>query len=137
MSRRFGIVRAIVINQGLSTIFMISLVFVTGPIIAAALYVVRAALMNMSSPLSDSFLMGLVPRERRGLASAINSVIWRLPNSVTTIIGGAILASGNYSLPFELATLFYVIAISLFYMFFRNFEVPRSEIFGGSVSAPN
>jgi len=126
MSRRFGIVRAIAINQGLSTVFMISLAFVGGPVLAASLYVIRAALMNMSSPLSDSFLMGLVPKERRGLASAINSVVWRLPNSVTTIIGGAILASGNYSLPFELAALFYIIAISLFYTFFKDFEISQT-----------
>jgi len=125
MSRRFGIVRAIAINQGLSTVFMISLAFVGGPVLAASLYVIRAALMNMSSPLSDSFLMGLVPKERRGLASAINSVVWRLPNSVTTIIGGAILASGNYSLPFELAALFYIVAISLFYTFFKDFEISQ------------
>ncbi len=120
MSKRFGIVRAIVINQGLSTMFMVSLAFVGGPALAATLYIIRAALMNMSSPLSDSFLMELVPQEKRGLASAINSVVWRLPNSVTTIIGGVILASGNYSLPFELAALFYICAISLFYTFFRN-----------------
>ncbi|MDG6904695.1 MAG: MFS transporter [Nitrososphaerota archaeon] len=123
MSRRFGIVNAIVINQGLSTVFMISLAFVGSPALAASLYIVRAALMNMSSPLADSFLMGLVPRERRGLASAINSVVWRLPNSVTTIAGGIILASGNYALPFELATAFYVVAISMFYIFFRGYNL--------------
>ena len=125
MSKRFGIVRAIVINQGLSTIFMLALAFVGEAALAAGLYVIRAALMNMSSPLSDSFLMGLVPKERRGLASAINSVVWRLPNSLTSIAGGVILASGNYSLPFELATLFYVIGIFMFFLFFKDFQVPR------------
>ena len=125
MSKRFGIVRAIVINQGLSTIFMLSLAFVGEASLAAGLYVIRAALMNMSSPLSDSFLMGLVPKERRGRASAINSVVWRLPNSLTSIAGGVILASGNYSLPFELATLFYVIGIFMFFLFFKDFQVPR------------
>ena len=127
MSKKFGIVRAIVMNQGLSTIFMISLAFVGGAELAATLYVIRAALMNMSSPLSNSFLMGIVPANRRGVASAINNVVWRLPNSVTTIIGGAILASGNYSLPFELAALFYIVAISLFYFFFRNFNRVQTD----------
>ncbi len=70
--------------------------------------------------------MGLVPRERRGFASALNSVVWRLPNSVTSIFGGAILASGNYSLPFELAAGFYLVAISLFYYFFKNFEISNT-----------
>jgi MFS family permease len=127
MAKRFGIVRAIVINQGLSTVFMISLVFVGNAGLAATLYIIRAALMNMSSPLADSFLMGIVPRERRGLASAINSVVWRLPNSVTTILGGIILHSGNYALPFELATGFYIVGISLFYIFFRNYDTMIPE----------
>ena len=66
--------------------------------------------------------MGLVPTEQRGLASAINSVVWRLPNSITTVLGGIILAMGNYMLPFELATLFYVVSILSFYTLFRNFK---------------
>ena len=37
MSRKFGIVRAIAINQGLSTVFMASLAFVGDPIVAATL----------------------------------------------------------------------------------------------------
>ncbi|MGI0091732.1 MAG: MFS transporter [Nitrososphaerales archaeon] len=126
MARRFGLVKAIVINQGFSTVFMLSLAFVGDPASAAGLYIVRAALMNMSSPLADSFLMGIVPQEQRGLASAINSVVWRLPNSVTTIIGGIILASGDYSLPFELAALFYICAICLFYAFFKDVKLQAS-----------
>jgi hypothetical protein len=47
-------------------------------------------------------------------------VIWRIPNSVTTIVGGVILASGNYMLPFLLAGAFYAVSISLFYPTFRN-----------------
>lgn len=120
MSRRLGIVKAIVINQGLSTIFMFWLAFVGDPILAAGLYVVRAAVMNAASPLSDSFLMRIVSPEERGFASSLNSVIWRLPNSVTTIIGGILLASGNYTLPFLLAGGFYLTSIGLFYSFFKD-----------------
>jgi len=68
----------------------------------------------------DSYLMGIIAPEERGLASAINSIIWRLPNSVTTIAGGLILGAGLYSLPFLLATGFYATAIFLFYMVFKK-----------------
>jgi len=70
--------------------------------------------------LMDSYLMGIIAPEERGLASAINSIIWRLPNSVTTIAGGLILGAGLYSLPFLLATGFYATAIFLFYMVFKK-----------------
>ncbi len=124
LARRYGMVRAIVMTQGLSTVLMLSLAYVPGVILASVIYLGRAALMNMASPLSDSFLMGIVSREERGLASAINSIVWRLPNSATTIVGGLLLASGRYDLPFILATAFYVVSISLFYKVFRD-VVPR------------
>lgn len=120
MSKKYGIVKAIVINQGFSTLFMFSLAFVASPLLAAGLYIIRAAMMNMASPLSDSLLMSIVDKESRGFASSLNSVIWMLPNSVTTIFGGMILASGNYSTPFILAGGFYLASVTLFYYFFRN-----------------
>lgn len=85
---------------------------------------VSAMLMNMAAPLTDSFLMGIISIEPRGLASPINSNVCRLPHTMTTVIGGVHLGAGNYYLPFFLATAFYAAAISLFYLNFRGVE-PR------------
>jgi len=120
LAKSYGQVQSIVMTTGLSTVFMLSLAFVPNAALAASLYIVRAALMNMASPLMDSYLMGIITSEERGLASAINSIIWRLPNSVSTILGGMILGAGLYSLPFLLATAFYATAIFLFYSVFKN-----------------
>lgn len=120
LSTKYGLVSAIVLTQGLSTIFMLSLAFIPSAGLAAGLYIIRAALMNMSAPLSDSYLMGITTQEERGFASSVNSVMWRLPNSATTIIGGMILQTGRYDLPFYLATGFYVASIVLFYVNFRK-----------------
>jgi len=120
LARRYGPVRAIVMAQGLSTVFLLSLAFLASPAVAAGFYLVRAALMNMSAPIADSFLMGIIAPEQRGLASAVNSIIWRLPNSITTIVGGILMGAGNYDLPIFLATSFYVVAIAGFYTVFRN-----------------
>lgn len=120
ISAKIGSVRAVVLTQGLSLVFMVALAFEGNVLAAAAIYVVRTMLMNMSSPLLDSYLMGIVAPEQRGFASSVNSVIWRIPNSITTIAGGVILASGNFVLPFILAGAFYAVAISLFYPTFRN-----------------
>jgi MFS family permease len=120
MASRYGLVKTIVINQGLSTLFMLSLAFVAGPLLAGVLYVIRAVLMNVASPLMDTLLMSSVSPEERGRASAINAIVWRFPNSITTLIGGIILTQGQYSLPFFLATGFYAMGIASFYYFFRN-----------------
>jgi predicted MFS family arabinose efflux permease len=74
----------------------------------------------MSAPIGDSFLMGIITPEQRGLASAVNSIIWRLPNSVTTVFGGILMAAGSYDIPIFLATAFYLASISGFYTVFRR-----------------
>jgi predicted MFS family arabinose efflux permease len=99
---------------------MLSLAFVQDPISAGGIYIVRAALMNMSAPLSDSYLMRIISSQERGFASAINSIIWRLPNGVSTIVGGLILESGSFDLPFLLATGFYAVSTFIFYQTFRK-----------------
>jgi MFS family permease len=120
LSRRFGSVASIVLTEGLSSIFMFSLAFVGNAVLGGVFIVLRSTLMNMSAPLADSFLMGIVHQDERGIASALSSVVLRLPGSVTTFIGGLILESGNYGLPFIIAGFFYVATFSLFYFTFRN-----------------
>jgi MFS family permease len=123
LARRYGQVPSIVVTQGVSTIFMLAIPYVPGAALAGAVYLVRAALMNMAGPIMDSYLMGIVDREDRGLASAINSIVWRVPNSVTTVIGGALLAAGNFALPFVLAAIIYLGAVVAFWVNFRKVKV--------------
>jgi predicted MFS family arabinose efflux permease len=120
LARRWGSVRAIATTQALSTVFMLALVFTRSALSAGGVYIVRASLMNMSVPLIDSYLMGIVEPDQRSFASAVNSLVWRIPNSVSTVIGGLLMASGNFDLPIFIATAFYVVAISLFYTMFRS-----------------
>jgi predicted MFS family arabinose efflux permease len=127
LAHRYGMTRAIVLVQGWSTVFMISLAFLPNAALAAGFYLVRAALMNMAVPILDSFLMGIVTKEERGLASAVNSILWRLPNSVSTVFGGMMLQAGlkdpiMLDLPIFIATGFYVTAISLFYVTFKDMK---------------
>jgi predicted MFS family arabinose efflux permease len=126
LAKRYGPVRAIVLTEALSTIFMVSLAFVPDPVTAGGLYIVRAALMMMSSPISDSYIMSIIDPETRGIASAINSIVWRLPNSASTVVGGFLLGSGQFQLPFFIAAGFYLTSISGFYVLFRGVR-PAAE----------
>ncbi len=120
LAKRYGPVRAIALTEGLSTVFMVSVAFAPNLYLAGGLYVVRAALMMMPLPISDSYLMSIIDPQQRGIASAINSIVWRLPNSVSTIAGGFLLAQGQYTLPFLIAASFYITSIVSFYVVFRN-----------------
>jgi MFS family permease len=120
IAEKYGPVKAIAFTQGTSTIFMLAIPFMPGAAPAAVVYFIRAALMNMAAPILDSYLMGIITPEERGLASAINSIIWRIPNSVSTVIGGLMFAAGMFELPFIIAAILYIVAISAFFINFRN-----------------
>jgi len=122
IAKRIGLVRGIVTTEALATLFLFIMPFTPTAAVAAPLYVVRAMLMNMSSPLSDTFLMSMIAEDERATASSFNSVIWRLPNAASTVVGGSLLNSGELSFPFYLCTTLYVSSITLFYALFRHAE---------------
>ncbi len=125
LAKRFGLVNAVVATQGASTLFMFATPLPPHFIVAGAVYTVRAFLMNMSSPLEQSMIMGLVEDSERGAASGISSAFWRLPNALSSWIGAWIMGIGLLYEPFYLATLFYLISITLFWFFFRKTKMPE------------
>ena len=127
LSKRYGLFNSLLMTMGSSTLFMLSLAFIPNVFLAGGMYLIRASLMNMASPLIDSYLMGIVHPGRRGLGSAIAAIVWRLPNSVTTFIGGYILYEGLttgdhflYDLPWILASVLYAVGIGLLFLNFRH-----------------
>ena len=99
-------------------VFMLSMAFIPEVSVAAAFYVVRTGLMNMSNPLMDSFSMSICPAEQRGLVSAATNTVFRLPNSVSTSFGGYLLGAGLLAYPFIIASGLYVVGLAAFYAFF-------------------
>jgi len=122
IAKRIGLVKGIVITQAMSTVFLLAIPLWPNAIAAAVLYVVRAVLMNMSSPLGDTFLMNMIAEDERAMASSFNVVLWNLPNAASTVVGGSLLSSGNLSLPFYLCGALYITSILIFYMIFRSTE---------------
>src|SRR6266705_268372 len=118
LATKFGQMRAIILTTGSSMLFMLSMAFIPIFALAAGVYIVRAALMNMAGPLMDSFSMSIFPAEQRGLVSALSNITFRLPNSLSTYFGGFILGLGLLQLPFFIASIFYITGLTAFYIFF-------------------
>jgi MFS family permease len=125
LSRRLGIVRAIVVTQAISTVFMFITPLSPDYVSASIVYTSRAFLMNMASPLQQSMIMGLVAEDERGVASGLSAALWRLPNALSTYIGAWLIGAGYLAEPFFLAGVFYVISIALFWYYFRNTKMPE------------
>jgi MFS family permease len=127
IARKIGLVKAIVATQAASTIFMFATPLSASYVIASSVYAVRAFLMNMASPLSQSMIMGLVNEDERGMASGINTALWRLPNALSTFIGAYLMSIGLLATPFFLASMLYGLSIALFWYFFRKTKMPEEE----------
>lgn len=125
LARRFGLVKSIVLTEGLSMIFMIAVPIAPTFALAGGIYIIRTFAMNISGPLGTSLIMGLVDKDERGAASGISTAIWRFPNSISTVIGSAMMREGMLALPFYIASVLYCVSISLFWLFFRKARVPE------------
>ncbi|HUK79594.1 MAG TPA: MFS transporter [Nitrososphaerales archaeon] len=135
LARRFGLVKATVLTQASSTVFMLLIPSSPTFAVAASIYVVRVLLMNLSNPLTQSLIMGLVSPDERGMASGITAALWRLPNAVTTTIGLTLVGAGYLALPFYIATVLYVVGISIFWVVFKDAKLPEEAPKGAQALA--
>ena len=81
--------------------------------------------MNLSNPLGQSLLMGLVSPDERGMASGITASLWRLPNAASSTAGAYMIGIGLLALPFYIATVLYVSSITAFWFLFKDARLPE------------
>jgi len=137
LASKFGLIQAIVLSQGLSTVFMAVVPISPSFGIAASVYTVRVFLMNLSNPLSQSLIMGLVSPDERGMASGISASLWRLPNALSSTVGAIWIGMGLLALPFYVATVLYVSAIISFWFLFKGTRLPEESRGVGHPLAPS
>jgi len=127
LARRLGLVRAAALSQGLSMLFMVLVPLSPTFAVAGVIFTVRSFLMNVSNPMVQSLVMGLVTPDERGAAAGLSAAIWRFPNSISTSVGAVWMGEGLLALPFYLASVLYVISITLFWYFFRPVKLPEEQ----------
>jgi predicted nucleic acid-binding protein len=71
-------------------------------------------------------IMCLVHEDERGAASGITAALWRLPNALSTSVGGFLMGAGFLAYPFFIASLLYTVSIVLFWTFFKKAKMPEA-----------
>lgn len=120
IAKRIGLVRAITVTQGFSTLFMFIIPLSSSYVFAGLNYALRSFLMNMATPLEQSMIMGIVVEDERGVASGVSSALWSLPNALSSFIGAYLMGLGFLAEPFFLSGLCYIVSVTLFWYFFRK-----------------
>jgi predicted MFS family arabinose efflux permease len=102
--------------------FMLMIGFVPSLWIAGFAFLMRAALMNMSTPLYSAFCMEQTPEHQQGLASSILNIAWQIGWSVGPYISGIVQEQYGFTPLFISTTLLYLVAIGVMWRFFRDVE---------------
>ena len=127
LADRMGKIQVVVITQGLSIPFLILLGFAPVFWVSAAAYYARLALMNMSSPVYETFVMEHVEPSARAMVASLTSMAWSFGWAFSPSISGALQVRFGFSLPFMGTISMYILAISLYWLFFWKGRVPRYQ----------
>lgn len=122
LADRIGKVKTVVFTEALSIPFLLMIGLADSLPLAVTGYVARSVLMNMSGPVSNALFMEGLTKEERATAVGVVRTGDSLVRGIAANIGGWLLAMGLYRIPYFLVAGLYVLAIILFYTFFKNKE---------------
>ena len=123
LAERTGKIQLVVITQALSIPFLILLGF--SPIfwVGAAAYYIRLALMNMSSPVYQSFIMEHVEPSARATVASLTSMAWNFGWAFSPTISGWFQVRYGFGPPFIGTITLYTISVFMYWAFFWRKQI--------------
>jgi MFS family permease len=118
LAERMGKIQLVVITQGLSIPFLILLGFSPWFWLSAAAYYVRVALMNMSGPVYQTFVMEHVEPSARATVASLVSMSWNFGWAFSPTISGWLQVNYGFGPPFIGTILLYILSVFLYWAFF-------------------
>ncbi len=126
LADRLGKIRLVTLTQGLSIPFMVMLGFAPLFPLSAGAYLVRMALMNMSNPIYQTFVMEQVDASARATVASLVSMVWSFGRAFSPTISGYLQVEYGFGPPFAIAISLYALAVLLYWRFFlKPFRPPR------------
>ncbi|MFN8432776.1 MAG: MFS transporter [Anaerolineales bacterium] len=118
LADRTGKIQLVVITQALSIPFLILLGF--SPIfwVGAASYYIRLALMNMSSPVYQTFVMEHVEPSGRATVASLTSMAWNFGWAFSPTISGWLQVQYGFGPAFIGTITLYTISVLMYWAFF-------------------
>lgn len=124
LADRWGRIRSLVITQLTSIPFLLTIAFVPIFWVAGLAFWVRAALMNMGSPLYQAFAMEQVPTRERATLSGLLGMSWTIGWTIGPYLSGYMQAQPHIGFKpiFVTTCVLYVVASILERVFFQRLE---------------
>jgi MFS family permease len=118
LAERMGKIQLVVITQALSIPFLVLLGFSPWFWLSVVAYLVRVALMNMSSPIYQTFVMEKVDSSARATVASLVSMSWNFGWAFSPMISGWLQVRHGFAPPFILTIVLYAISVALYWAFF-------------------
>jgi MFS family permease len=117
LADRMGKIQLVVLSQGLSIPFLILLGFSPVFWISAAAYYIRVALMNMSAPVYQTFVMEQVEPSSRAMVASLVSMAWNFGWALSPTISGSLQVKYGFGPSFLGTIILYTISVFLYWYF--------------------
>jgi MFS family permease len=118
LADRWGKMPVVMATQGLSIPFLAVLGFVPLFELVVLAYYVRVALMNMSTPIYQTFALEQITPSARGMVASLNSMAWSFGWAFSPIVSGWLQVNYGFQPAFLGTIILYTIAVLLYWRFF-------------------
>ena len=115
---RWGKMPVVMATQGLSVPFLAVLGFVPVFEFVVAAYYIRVALMNMSTPIYQTFALEQIDPSARGMVASLNSMAWSFGWAFSPVVSGWVQVRYGFGPAFAGTILLYTVAVILYWLFF-------------------
>jgi len=125
LADRMGKIQLVVITQGLSIPFLILLGFSPWFWLSTAAYYVRVALMNMSGPVYQTYVMEHVEPSSRATVASLVSMSWNFGWAFSPTISGWLQVRYGFGPSFIGTIALYTVSVFLYWVFFWRGKLER------------
>ncbi len=128
LADRLGKIQLVVITQGLSIPFLILLGFSPVFWASTAAYYIRVALMNMSSPVYETFVMERVEPSHRAMVASLENMAWNFGWALSPTVSGILQVRYGFGPPFMGTIFLYTISVFLYWFFWWRRQEAREPV---------
>lgn len=118
LADRMGKIQFVVVTQAISIPLLVVMGFAPWFWLSASAYYVRLALMNMSSPVYQTFVMEQVEPSARATVTSLISMAWNFGWSFSPMISGWLQVRSGFGLPFIGTIALYSISVWMYWAYF-------------------
>lgn len=122
LSKRFGMIKSIVMTELFSIPFMLILAISRNLPLAVVAFIMRGTLMNMNLPISANFEMELVKPQEQAFTNAISTLAWQGAWTISALVGGWIIERYSFAFSFYITIIAYLLSAITYYIFFIQYK---------------